>query len=147
MITAISFEIFYSVLLATAAALGIIQADAMTDHARIAHADQAVNAASMIETVEAQLNGGGPCDRLDVHFCLYQNGHKSTHAKILCYQNHRRLVDGLIIGLKYDTPCVVTGFTARRQYWAKSIFTDRCVVVNINMLHTWMKIMYPGLIQ
>ena len=143
----LTVEILYSVLLAIAAALGMVQSGAMTDHAQTAHVTEAVNAASMIETIEAELNGKGPCDILQVHFCWYHNGAGSPHAKVVCYQNGRDLADGLIIGLGKDSPCVVTGFTARRDYWFGSVFRDKCMVLDVSVLRGWMRMMYPGILH
>lgn len=141
----ITFQMFLEALVILAGAWGLTMAGPMTDHAREAHANQAIDASVMVKTVTDCLNGDPDeyCERMDIHFCRKHAGRVSPHAKVICYHGH--VGDGLIIGLANEKPVVVTGYRARSQYWVRGVLRDQCVPISVDFLEGFMRWMYPGL--
>lgn len=146
MATAISLEMLFQVMMAIAASIGIATS-ATTTHADLAHQGQAVNANVMVGVVEDCLNGdsNGRCEEMYVYVCAQHAGEKSPHAKVICKNGDHG--DGLIIGLRYKQPVVVTGYRARWSYWQGTLFRDRCVVISVDFLRGFFNMMFPGALQ
>ena len=85
-----------------------------TKHADNSHADEKINASSMVAMVTA-----GTCRDMRVYNCP-----DDATIKILCKVGNN-VVGGLVIGVNADgTHHVITGYAGRQKYWNNKV--DGC---------------------
>lgn len=85
-----------------------------TKHAETSHADEKINASSMVALVTA-----GACRDMQVYDCP-----DDATIKILCKVGNN-VVGGLVIGVNADgTHHVITGYAGRGAYWNNKV--DGC---------------------
>lgn len=107
-------------LIMVAIAVGLLLGAELTWHAQQPRVGQTWNASSVKEAMQK-----GICKPILTYSCP-----RVQQIKIIC-QIHIGvdLWGGIIIGTAIpDHPCQITGFAARWNYWAKSLYQDGCTL-------------------